>query len=484
MTEVRITHRNTKLKTPASLAAALVFSAPVLAESELELLKKQVEQQQKTIERLERLITQAPPVQPGAAAPAGNPPARPGPAVLSKMDVEVYGTLIPFAETVRASGATASAPSSRPNQLAPAAYTGANQGTRGRLTAGTSNLGFRGALPLAEDWRALWQIEAGVAVDGDSGGIANTNTLGLRNTQVGLASPFGTAFVGNWDTPYKWISMLTAPLKGVTAFDYTVLIGNPGLGVPGTTTQFGRASAGKGDAAFDRRQGNSLQYWTPNWGGFSGRLAYSLDEGKSGSTANPVLSPRLWSLAAGYAGSALSLLYGYEQHDDYFGLSQIGGAPAAASNASSRDKGHKLVGIYTLGGTKLTAIAERLDYRNEDAGNAANVKAYRRNAFVLGLQQSLGAGKAWVNFGKAQAGRCQTVGGIGCSTRDLGATYWNVGYVQPVHKLVDLYAAYYRIDNQDSGTYQPTFTVNVAPGATPAPGLSLQGFGIGAVMAF
>ena len=368
--------------------------------------------------------------------------------------------------------------------IAAASYAGANQDSRTRLTAGTSNLGFRGALPFGDGWKAIWQIEAGAAIDGDSGGIGNTNSLGLRNTHVGLAGPYGTAFVGNWDTPYKGISMPTVPLKGITAFDYTIMIGNPGLGVPGTTTQFGRSTASKGDAAFDRRQGNSLQYWTPNLGGFSGRVAYSFDEGKSGSTATPVISPSIWSLSAGYGNSAFSLQYAYEQHNDYFGLSQIGGAAASATNASSRDRGHKLVGIYTTGGTKLTAIVEQLRYRNEDSGAAANVKEYKRSAFVVGAQQQFGAGKAWVNFGKASDGSCSTVGGIACNTGGMGAKYWNIGYVHSVHKLVDLYASFYNIDNEESGTYQPTFAVNVPPGATPAPGLGIRGLGVGAVMAF
>jgi predicted porin len=480
-------NRYAKLPTPVALAIALGFSAPALAESDLETLKRQVAQQQKTIERLEAQANQAQANQAAAKAAAPEPGAASGRVenpVAGKMAVEFYGTVIPFAESISGSGATSTVPAERPNMIGAGAYTGTNQSSRLRLTAGTSNLGFRGAMPFADGWKAIWQIETGVAVDGDSGGIANSNSLGVRNTHVGVASPYGTMFVGNWDTPYKWISMATVPLKGVNAFDYTVLIGNPGLGVPGTTTQFGRASAGKGDAAFDRRQGNSLQYWTPNLGGFSGRVGYSFDEGKSGSTAAAEISPSIWSLSAGYANNGFSLQYAYEQHNDYFGLSPIGGAAASASNSSSRDSGHKLVGIYTIGATKLTAIVEQLRYRNDDSGNAANVDEYKRNAFVVGIQQQFGPGKAWLNFGKASDGSCSTVGGITCNTDGMGAKYWNLGYVHSVHKLVDLFASYYNIDNEESGTYQPTFMLNVAPGATPAPGLGIRGFGVGAVMAF
>jgi predicted porin len=276
---------------------------------------------------------------------------------------------------------------------------------------------------------------------------------------------------------------------GISARDILVELGRRGM-VGGQEdmiedTAMTMASAGKGDAAFDRRQGNSLQYWTPNFGGFSGRVGYSFDEGKSGSTAVAEISPNIWSLSAGYANNGFSLQYAYEQHNDYFGLSAIGGgAAASASNSSSKDSGHKLVGMYTIGATKLTAIVEQLRYRNDDSGNAANVDEYKRNAFVVGVQQTFGPGKAWLNFGKASDGSCTTVGGITCNTDGMGATYWNLGYVHSVHKLVDLFASYYNIDNDESGTYQPTFMLNVAPGSTPAPGLGIRGLGVGAVMAF
>lgn len=418
----------------------------------------------------------------GSAPAAARPAAAAGIPVLSKMEVEIYGGLIPFAESVRASGATTSAPADRPTQLAPATYTGTTQGSRGRVTVGTSHIGFRGSLAVAENYRALWQIEAGAALDGDSGGIGGTNVFGLRNSHVGLASPFGTLFVGNWDTPYKWASIPTVPLRGAATFDYNSLIGNPGFGVFGTTTQSGRAN-GKADAAFDRRQGNSLQYWTPSWNGLSGRLAYSLDEGKSSSATTPEIDPRLWSMSAGYTSGPLTLQYAYEEHRDYFGLTQLGGGTLSAANGSSKDVGHKLVAMYAFGRTRLTAIAEQLRYRNDDA-TPANVEEYKRNAYVVGVQQQFGPGKAWLSYGRASNGSCKLVGGGDCRTDELGAEMMTVGYVHSLNRLVDVYAAVYQLENGTSGTYQPVNSVNVPPNTTPAPGLTIRGVGVGAVMLF
>lgn len=477
------------LRAAVSIALGLGFAVSALGATDLDSLKDQLEQQRKILEQQQKVIEQlqqqvanvSAAQQPTQAGKAGSASGSP---LLSKMQVEIYGSLIPFAETIRATDATKAAPVTRPNQLAPAAYTGINQESRGRMTVGTSNIGFRGSMDIAKDYKAIWQIETGVAIDGDSSGIGNSNVLGLRNSNVGIATPYGTAFVGNWETPYKFVSIPTAPLRGATTFDFNNIIGNPGFGVLGTATLSGR-TGGKADAAFDRRQGNSIQYWTPNWGGFSGRFGYSVGETRSNDVAVPSIDPRLWSLSLGYTNDTLYLQYAHEEHLDYFGMTQIGGGALSATNASSKDSGDKLVGMYTFKstGTTLTGTYERLQYRNDDTGAAANVKEYNRNAYLVSVQQKLGPGKAWLSFSRADDGNCSTVGRGACNTSNLGAKQWNTGYVLNLTKFVDLYAAYYELNNELSGTYQPTNSVT-PPTTLPAPGLKIKGLGAGAVVIF
>lgn len=457
-------------------AAVILTAASAVQAADLEGLadnmkqqEKQLQEQRLLIDKLEKQIDQL-----GSSQK---------PAVGSRTQMEIYGGLIPFAERVQARSATTAAPAIRPNQLAAGAYTGTNQEGRGRMTVGTSHIGFRGTQQLADGYQALWQIEAGAALDGDSAVIGNTNVFGLRNSRVGVAGPFGTAFLGNWDTPYKAITMPIVPMKGVTTFDYNVVIGNPGFGVFATTAQSGRVG-GKADASFDRRQGNSIQYWTPNLSGFSAQLAYSLDEGKSSATTVPSISPAIWSMSAGYTSGPFSLHYAYERHDDYFGMAQLGGATASATNTSSKDDAHKLVGTFAIANTKLIAVYEQLAYRNSDAGAATNVKEYERSSYYLSAQQNLGFGKAWVAYGQAEDGRCTTAGAAACVTNGLGAKTWNAGYGHSLNKFTDLFVGYYEVKNSDSGTYQPINSVGLAPNATPAPGLAIRGVGVGVAMLF
>ena len=219
------------------------------------------------------------------------------PALAEDLEVHLYGTLLPFAENARVTDATApglSPATGGATQVPGSAYTGANLPNRFRMTSGTSNLGFKGSLPLNESLKVFWQVESAVSPDGDP-----PNLLAGRNTAVGLTGPWGTAFYGQWDTPYKFPLLFTGPLRGLSPFD-DAITANPGFNVPGTTTQTGRAD-GKADAAFNRRQGNSIQYWSPNLYGFTGRLAYSLNEGKTPSTAaRPGISPDIWSALLTY----------------------------------------------------------------------------------------------------------------------------------------------------------------------------------------
>src|SRR6185436_9201166 len=118
----------------------------------------------------------------------------------------------------------------------------------------------------------------------------------------------------------------------------------PGFGVPSVTTQPTRAAAAA-DAAWERRQGNSVQYWTPNISGISGRVMYSTDEGRTAATAMaPEIGPKMLSAAL---GGNLKLREAAEVHFDYFGMSQLGGTPGATNtNRSSTDWGNKIIASY------------------------------------------------------------------------------------------------------------------------------------------
>ena len=396
--------------------------------------------------------------------------------------VEMYGTVFPVVDAAETKGATAPAPSSRPNQVPAAAYTGANDARRTRITVGTTGWGFRGYESLGGDLKLVWQLESGFQIDQNAG-----PGLGARDSKVGLRNRWGELFLGQWDTPYKYISLPVNPLRGGYVFDRTAITGNPGFGVGNTTTQFTRIGA-KPDASFDRRQGNSVQYWSPNMGGLSFRLGYSVAEGTGAIVAGgPIVRPTVAAVSAQYDVGTLSLRYAYEEHKDYFGLSQLGGSAAGSNADSSKDRGHKAVVLWRMGNTRLTGMVEQLEYTNRLPSSNTNilngpVNEYKRTAWY-GVVEQFFANKSsvFLSYGKAARGSCSRYEGFACSTAGLGANYLTTGYIYRFSKRTEVFAMYYRMVNQESAQYSPGPAVNAV---SVAPGADTRAYGVGMIHFF
>jgi len=393
--------------------------------------------------------------------------------------VQIYGTFNPMVDSIKTSGATAvglSPATGGATMVAAGAYTGdpGNLPNRNRMTSGTSNLGFKGNYKISDDLKVIWQIESAVSPDGDP-----PNALTSRNSCLGLEGTWGTVFFGNWDTPYKYPILFVGAMRGLNPFD-NALTANPGFNTPGTTTQNGRVNTAA-DAAFNRRQGNSIQYWSPNVNGFSGRVAYSVNEGKTTATATvPSVSPTLWSVLVNYKTGGLNISFACEQHNDYFGLAQMGGsAGATATNASSKDLANEIVASYTFStGTKLSAIVEKLTYDTDDTA-VGKANHYERTAFYFLLQQRWGAHQLFGSYGKANEGSATVVGGGPATANGLGGTQWSAGYSYALSKTADLFAAAYGMSNERSATY-----ALFPPVGRVAPGASTAGFGLGILYTF
>jgi len=258
--------------------------------------------------------------------------------------------------------------------------------------------------------------------------------------------------------------------------------------VPNTTTQFTRIGA-KPDASFDRRQGNSVQYWSPSMGGFTFRLAYSVDEGRGAIvTGGPDIKPTVGGASVQYDVGKLSVRYAYEQHNDYFGMTQIGGSAAGtATNPSSKDYGHKLVVLYVIGKTRLTGLVEQLSYKNEDSVTntsalAGTASKYKRTAYYGVVEQRFADNSSvWFSYGHANAGSCTAVSGGSCSTSGLAADYFTLGYIYRFSARTEGFVSYYRMNNQKSAQYSPGPTVSTAP---VAPGADTSAGGVGIIHFF
>lgn len=408
-------------------------------------------------------------------APAPAAPAKPPSAALGgPFTVDIYGLLLPFVDSVRISRPTFPAPADGASQVPASAYAATASPNRQRVTVGSSLIGFRGKYAFSPDASAVFQIEAGAPIDGSPG----PNTFGSRNSWAGLRSEtYGFIFAGVNYTPYFYVSGTNGYLKGATTFD-TTYVATPGFNVPTITQQAGRSGT-NADASFSRRQGNSINYWSPNLNGFSARLQYAFNEGKGPATpTGPTISPTIASAAFFYDKGPILLKYAYERHSDYFGMAYLGGAAAAtASNPSSRDQAHFFAATYRLPTrTELTATFERLSYATADSA-VGNISRYSRDAVQLLAVQTFGPHRVALRLARAMAGSCERVGGGACTTNGLGVSGWSSSYVYALAPNTDVYASVWNTRNGRSAQYT---TLD----RSAVPGEKQTGLGVGLQFAF
>jgi predicted porin len=163
-----------------------------------------------------------------------------------------------------------------------------------------------------------------------------------RNSALGLKGAFGNVFIGNWDTPFK----RTISPNAVGGND-TGIWGTAFLLTGDSTTD----AVGANRANFKKRQNNSINYDSPNFGGFQVMAMFSSAQTSTGTLDNQTNNkPRVWSLGLQYSAGPLYVSGGYEQHRQYSG---------AVGPDGSKDTGWHLGAAYTWGPVRVGGLYTR-----------------------------------------------------------------------------------------------------------------------------
>ncbi|OON59218.1 porin [Massilia sp. KIM] len=345
--------------------------------------------------------------------------------VQAQTSVQVYGRLNVSAERVRASQSQASQTQSGARLV------------QTRISNNRSVLGFRGSEDLGGGLTALFQVEGTLSPDTGAGEIAR------RDTRLGLEGGFGTVFLGHWTTAYNGATAGLDPFYPTTA-GYMSIMGN---GAAPSADNVSNLSS------FDRRQANSVHYWSRPWNGLALRVSHGVSEERPASGAKPSLS----SVAAIYDRGRWYAALAHERHEEYQG-------------PGTRDQGSKLALAYSVGGTRVAVVAERLEYELA-AGKL------ERDALYLSLSQQLGAhglraGLAWADDGKGAPG--SRIGFVRAGP-DTGAWHLTLGWDYTLSKRTSIYAYASRLDNEAAGAYD--FAIN-SLGAAPGAALTGTAFGL------
>ncbi len=317
--------------------------------------------------------------------------------------------------------------------------------TGGASTLRESNhrsvLGLRGSEALGGSLRLLYQVESTLSPDTGSGALA------ARDTRLGVEGDWGTLFAGNWSTPYNTATSSLDPFYPTTA-GYMSIMGNGAA-----------PSAGNLDntASFDRRQRNSLHYWTPAWRGLSLRLAHGFNEERPPNGARPALS----SGALQFERGPLYLTLAHERHRDYQG-------------PGLNDHGSKIGVAWQFGTVRLALAGERLRYRTPSG-------SLRRDAWFMAMSRQIGPHALKLALARAGDGKGDARERIGfiAAGPDTGATHATLGYDYTLSRRTALFVFHTRIHNRARGTVD--FAIN---GLMPAEGAQLRGTALGIRHAF
>jgi predicted porin len=184
-----------------------------------------------------------------------------------------------------------------------------------------SRLGFKGTEDLGGGLKANFLLEQGI--DLTSGAAKGFN----RQAYVGMSGGFGEVKFGNVYTAYDDISGATNP-----GFDSQLSVENQLWASTGYTSN----------------PGSNIYYATPNFGGFSGAVSYSLDGSK-----NEVVA-----IHAKFENGPIYVGLAYQDDEDYgnaFNTANAAAILAGTVSAKSADKYTRLNGSYDFGSFKLLA---------------------------------------------------------------------------------------------------------------------------------
>ena len=302
------------------------------------------------------------------------------------------------------------------------------------LSSNSSRLGFKGSHQINPDLKAFFQIEQ--QINFTTGNSSGGSDLATRDTFVGLGSDtWGAVQLGRFDSPFKK-ARGAANLFGDQVGDM-------------------RNLARTGNARFDERYDNTVQYTTPKFGGFSAAVAYSMYQGQSAVADHDADA---FSIALNYGNGPFSGALAYEQVEEDVSRGERDSFRAAG--AYSVTDAIKVVGFYQTTDYDGSSDSAVVDYNSND---------------IFGL-----GGEFKLSDATAVKAMWMT---LDSDADDADADMWVIGVEHKLDKAVRVYANYAVVDNDDGRALTPWAQGRTAnPGSAEfadASGEKASGFSVG-----
>jgi len=303
--------------------------------------------------------------------------------------------------------------------------------TLGRKNTNVSSNASRWGLDISEklggDLKAIGKLEQAIYADGED----STQTSHAR--WVGLNGKFGQITAGIHESQFKLIGRAVelfpeyiGDARNITA------MGAPAAAQPAFNTD------NNGSIGWEQRPANSVQYVTPDMGGFKVSYLYSAD-----TTASTTLEDnrrRLDDLAVVYSKGPLYVALSHQTHR-YNNILDSG---------NPTEKGTRLGASYNFGAIKVVGFYQSL---SDLGGTSTGRSSVNRKAWGLGGAYTAGNNVFKVQYYKA--GNLSNYS-AGASGDDTGAKMWALGWDHLFSKTAKVYVAYAKTDNDTNAR----FTVN------------------------
>lgn len=300
-----------------------------------------------------------------------------------------------------------------------------------------SNIRFAGSEDLGSGLKFGFAIETGINADGGTGQAAptaagGTGLIGNRVSSLSLTSRYGTFSAGR---------------MGNASTNANAWIYDPFGDVgPGGMTAFFTFN-------FKDRTSNTLQYDTPNLGGFKAGFQYAMSENQDKVAAATSGSQSTTSLT--YNNGPLSLMASQTLQRDV-GVAAIGAGTVPAITAAFGRKltVNGLAGSYDFDTAKL--MGQIWTEKTTEPTNAATTYNYRH--WMLGVSVPVGAHNVLASY-RVRDDK---------NAADQDAKSWTLGYNYTLSKRTTSYLRASSVSNSNSGTAGFGGGLGVAPSGTKA----------------
>lgn len=327
-----------------------------------------------------------------------------------------------------------------------------------RVSDQSSRIIFNVQEDLGGGLSAWGRLESRFGVDnaGSGGWNSGNGGIGLMHKQ------WGKFTIGHWDLHYNEFGAIESNRAGSNQTNF----GDAIMSTVSSTHTGGAGTEVKSIMAAGSRTPNILMWDSPNWNGFTARLAYSTSiSANEGSGFNPLGTGdpgdgSAWTAALRYKNGPWTAGASYW---DANSESSVTGARAADQNAWRVWAGYS----FAMG-LKIGLGWDRSEFDNSINGAASTVAAgsTRRDAWMIPVSYTFGPHAIYAKYARAgSASGSAIASGTG---GDFKAHAWSLGYDYAFSKRTSAGVFYTQLNNDSNsaGTVGAAYDLKSGNGAT------------------